>query len=112
MAVKKSSTAKKEEVKVEVTPTVEVEETVEVAEEVTEEVTVETEEIEENKGLEVDTTVVAEEPKVKGNVRVRMNKDHQCFIGGEHYVLTAGQCYNVPANVKEILNRAGLLAPL
>ena len=107
MAVKKTTANKEAEVKVEVTPTVE-EETVES----TEEVTVETEEIEENKGLEVDTTPVAEEPKVKGNVRIRMNKDHSCFIGGEHYVLTAGQCYNVPANVKEILNRAGLLAPL
>ena len=108
MAVKKTTANKEAEVKVEVTPIVEVEETVES----TEEVTVETEEIEENKGLEVDTTPIAEEPKVKGNVRIRMNKDHSCFIGGEHYVLTAGQCYNVPANVKEILNRAGLLAPL
>ena len=76
MAVKKTAT-KKEEVKVDVTPTVEVEETVES----TEEVTVETEEIEENKGLEVDTTPVAEEPKVKGNVRIRMNQKHHCYIG-------------------------------
>ena len=98
MAVKKTAT-KKEEVKVDVTPEVEVD----TAEEIT---------VEEPKGLEVDPTPVSEEPKVTGNVRVRMKKDHSCFIGGEHYVLTAGQCYNVPANVKEILNRADLLAPL
>ena len=98
MTVKKTAT-KKEEVKVDVTPEVEVD----TAEEIT---------VEEHKGLEVDTTPVSEEPKVTGNVRVRMKKDHSCFIGGEHYVLTAGQCYNVPANVKEILNRADLLAPL
>ena len=98
MTVKKTAT-KKEEVKVDVTPEVEVD----TVEEIT---------VEEPKGLEVDTTPVSEEPKVTGNVRVRMKKDHSCFIGGEHYVLTAGQCYNVPANVKEILNRADLLAPL
>ena len=98
MTVKKTAT-KKEEVKVDVTPEVEVD----TAEEIT---------VEEPKGLEVDPTPVSEEPKVTGNVRVRMKKDHSCFIGGEHYVLTAGQCYNVPANVKEILNRADLLAPL
>lgn len=109
MAVKKATANKESEVKVEVTPEVEI--TEEVVEEF-EEVTTETEEIKENKGLEVDPTPVADEPKVKGNVRIRMNKDHSCFIGGEHYVLTAGQCYNVPENVKNILNRAGLLAPL
>lgn len=100
MAVKKTN--KEADVKVEVTTEEVVEETV--VEEV--------ETTEEPKGLEVDVTPVAEEPKVKGNVRIRMKNDHHCYIGGEHYVLTAGQCYNVPANVKDILNKAGHLAPL
>ena len=49
---------------------------------------------------------------VHKNVRVRANRDHRCFIGGELYDLKEGQCYNVPEFVKSVLNKAGILAPL
>lgn len=98
MAVKK--TTKKEEVNIEVTP--------EVKEEVTE-----TKKSENKKAdIEVDVKPLEDTVKVSGNVRIRMNADHRCYIGGEFYNLTKGQCYNVPQNVKDVLNRAGLLAPL
>lgn len=88
--------------------------------EVTVEETVEVDVAEETKGLEVTPEVAdievdtkeVEEPKTTGNVRIRMLKDHRCYIGGEHYVLSKGQCYNVPVNVKDVLNNAGLLSPL
>lgn len=67
-------------------------------------------------GLQVEPTVVEEAKATvtsnNGNVRIRANRKHHCFIGGTHYYLEKGQCYNVPMNVKEILNRAGILAPL
>lgn len=102
MAVKKSI---KKELEADTTLEVEVNSELEVTPDV-----VEVED--DNKGLEVDTTPVADEPKVKGNVRIRMNQNHHCYIGGENYNLVAGQCYNVPENVKNILNKAGLLSPL
>lgn len=45
-------------------------------------------------------------------VKIRMRVDHRCFIAMQRYDLKAGQTYNVPVNVKDILNRAGLLSPL
>ena len=102
MAVKKTNKeveVKEEKVVVDTTETVEVEPNVK-----------------EEVAVEVEPEVVEKAKAVKtsnnGNVRIRALKNHHCFIGGEHYYLEAGQCYNVPANVKEILNRAGLLAPL
>lgn len=109
MAVKKS---KKTEVVVE-TPNVEID--TEAVEEVVEEV-IETEEKTSDFEVEVVPEVVEEAKPAttssNGNVRIRMAKKHVCFIGGTRYFLEAGQCYNVPANVKDILNRAGLLSPL
>lgn len=113
MAVKKTS---KKEVEVVETPTVEVD--TEVVEETIEETIEEVVETKkENKvEVEVEPTVIDEAlPTVtssKGNVRIKMANRHHCFIGGVRYDLEAGQCYNVPINVKEILNRAGLLTPL
>lgn len=77
------------------------EETVEVEPEVSEPV------------ISVDTTTVKESniPEEK-NVKIRMRVNHSCTIAMQRYDLKAGQCYNVPVNVKDILNRAGLLAPL
>lgn len=62
--------------------------------------------------VEVDTEVAKEEVHVKKDVRIRVARDHRCFIGGEMYDLKAGSCYNVPEFVKKTLNRAGILAPL
>ena len=116
MAVRKVN-KKEEETKVEVTTAVaEEEEVVEATTEATEEevptveVTEQTEEPEVK--VEVDTEVAKEEVHVKKDVRIRVARDHRCFIGGEMYDLKAGSCYNVPEFVKKTLNRAGVLAPL
>lgn len=125
MAVKKAN--KKDEVNV--TPEVEVEETaveatetqsvetevetpVEDVEETTPEVEVETPV--EDTPLEVDTSVAdvdtSNQPAEK--VKIRMRVDHTCTIAMERYDLKAGKTYVVPKNVKNILNKAGYLAPL
>lgn len=45
-------------------------------------------------------------------VRVMTNTNHTCSIGGVRYTFTKGVCKNVPSQVKEILRKAGLLAPI
>ena len=50
--------------------------------------------------------------EVNPKVKIRMRVDHHCVVAMNRYDLKAGKTYNVPANVKEILNKAGLLAPL
>lgn len=57
---------------------------------------------------------VAEVKAVPKNdkVKIRMRVDHKCCIAMERYDLKAGKTYVVPENVKNILNKAGLLAPL
>lgn len=50
--------------------------------------------------------------KPNGNVKIRMRVDHKCCIAMERYDLKAGKTYVVPENVKNILNKAGYLAPL
>lgn len=51
-------------------------------------------------------------PTTEQQVRIRMARDHRCTIAMKFYDLKKGQCYNVPPNVKRILNKAGLLSPL
>lgn len=56
-----------------------------------------------------------EEPlnKTKENkVKVRLNKDHKCCIGGERYYFKKDGVYTVNTNIKRILNKGGLLKPL
>ena len=60
--------------------------------------------------FDVDEEQIPEEKNK--NVRIRMRVDHRCTIAMERYDLKKGQCYNVPENVRNILNNAGLLAPL
>lgn len=114
MAVKKA-------VKKDTTPEVEVQETPVVDTEVgdnTKEVEVETDvevsvpEEEKEPEVDIDSKAVKDKTVVHKNVRVRANRDHRCFIGGELYDLKEGQCYNVPEFVKKTLNKAGVLAPL
>lgn len=50
--------------------------------------------------------------KISNNAKIRMRVDHRCTIAMERYDLKAGQVYTVPKNVRDILNRAGLLSPL
>ena len=63
--------------------------------------------------IEVDTEAITvkedNQPKI---ARIRMRVDHKCCVAMERYDLKAGKTYNVPENVKDILNKAGLLAPL
>lgn len=126
MAVKKVNTkseVKEEVVEVDVTEAVEAptEEVSTTADENIEEVEVETPEVEipevsvdEPSDIEVDekSAEVDRSNQPNGNVKIRMRVDHKCCIAMERYDLKAGKTYVVPANVKGILNRAGLLAPL
>ena len=110
-AVKKDTTP---EVEVQETPVVETEE-ISVDAEVedkTKEVEVSVPEEEKEPEVEIDSKAVEDKTVVHKNVRVRANRDHRCFIGGELYDLKEGQCYNVPEFVKSVLNKAGILAPL
>lgn len=49
------------------------------------------------------------EPK---NVRVILNTNHKCHIGGNWYTFEEGKQYNVPENVKAVLRKANLLSAL
>lgn len=62
--------------------------------------------------VQVDTTTIKEQNKPMENVKIRMAVDHSCVIAMERYELKAGKTYNVPRNVRNILNRNGLLKPL
>ena len=65
-------------------------------------------------GVEVDTSNAEVDlaNKPSGKVKIRMRCDHKCCIAMERYDLKEGKTYIVPANVKNILNKAGYLAPL
>lgn len=87
---------------------VEVEETTEVE---VPEVTVETP-VANDVVVDTESAQVNTSNKPSGNVKIRMRVDHKCCIAMERYDLKAGKTYVVPENVKRILNKAGLLAPL
>ena len=59
-----------------------------------------------------ESAVVDEHKKPEERVKIRLRVDHSCCIAMEYYDFKAGEVYRVPRNVKRILNRAGLLAPL
>lgn len=62
--------------------------------------------------VEVAPTGVDEKKKPEERVKIRLRVDHNCCIAMEFYEFKANKVYTVPKNVKKILNRAGLLAPL
>ena len=62
--------------------------------------------------VEVAPTGVDEKKKPEEHVKIRLRVDHNCCIAMEFYEFKANKVYTVPKNVKRILNRAGLLAPL
>ena len=62
--------------------------------------------------VEVASTGVDEKKKPEERVKIRLRVDHNCCIAMEFYEFKANKVYTVPKNVKRILNRAGLLAPL
>ena len=55
-----------------------------------------------------NTLLITKEP----NVRVKLNKDLQTYIGDRWYYFKKGKVETVPQNVKEILFKAGMLDPL
>ena len=72
-------------------------------------------EIEEEKtevNVDLNKATVNTTNKPDGKVKIKMRVDHRCTIAMERYDLVAGKTYIVPRNVKNILNKAGLLAPL
>lgn len=54
---------------------------------------------------------IVQKPVVK-NVKILPNCDHTCSIGGTRYFLKKSVQTNVPQEVKDILNKSGLLMPL
>ncbi len=50
--------------------------------------------------------------KSEGKEKIRVNVNHFCNIGGERYDFKKNEIYEVPIQVKLILQRANLLAPL
>lgn len=66
------------------------------------------------KSTKKDVEVITdnEDKKPTKMVKILMKENHKCCIGGEWYYLLEGKHYNVPENVKEILNNAGKLLPL
>lgn len=51
-------------------------------------------------------------PKRQPNVRIKTNKDYRTFIGDRWFNFKKGVEANVPAHVKEILYKAGVLDTL
>lgn len=47
-----------------------------------------------------------------GMAKVATNRNHKCNIGGQVYYFVEGEVQTVPKNVKEVLLRAGILAPI
>lgn len=68
----------------------------------------------EQQAVSEEVVLEVEEPKVAPvkMVKILMNQDHKCFIGGEWYYLLKDKHYNVPENVKSILMRGNKLRPL
>lgn len=54
---------------------------------------------------------IEQKPAVK-SFKILPKVDHNCYIGGTRYYLRKGVQTNVPQEVKDILNKAGLLMPL
>lgn len=113
MAVKKVKTVEKEEVKTTVDGVVV--DNKEVVEEPVVDVqdtpVVEIEDKEPEVEIEEEATKVDNSKKPK-DVKIKMREDHRCTVAMETYDLKKGKTYTVPRNVKNILNKAGLLAPL
>lgn len=69
---------------------------------------------EEESKISEKITFNGEVPKVPVDkkVKVKLNRDHSCVIGGVRYNFKRGKQVDVPQGVKVILANAKLLAPL
>lgn len=63
---------------------------------------------EEGKPVEIEIQGKKEEPRVK----IKTKKNHRCFIGGTWYSFLEGKVTTVPQNVKNVLMKTDILAPL
>lgn len=66
-------------------------------------------------GASTDEVVMTPKEKsrpIERNVKVCLNTDHSCSIGGVRYHFEKGKSQNVPESVKAILKQAGLLTAL
>ena len=71
--------------------------------------TVET--VEEKSNEVISNENIVQKAPVK-NVKILPKCDHTCCIGGTRYFLKKGIQTNVPQEVKDVLNKSGLLMPL
>lgn len=71
--------------------------------------TVET--VEEKSDEVISNESIVQKAPVK-NVKILPKCDHTCCIGGTRYFLKKGIQTNVPQEVKDVLNKSGLLMPL
>ena len=71
--------------------------------------TVET--VEEKSDEVISNENIVQKAPVK-NVKILPKCDHTCCIGGTRYFLKKGIQTNVPQEVKDVLNKSGLLMPL
>ena len=59
-----------------------------------------------------DTTTFEPEQTKEKLVKVKLNNNFRCCIGGERYDFKKDEVYLVNRNIKRILNKSGLLKPL
>jgi hypothetical protein len=62
--------------------------------------------------IDTDAALVDTKPVSEKKVKIKLNINHRCNIGGEWYDFKKDGEYSVPEGVKEILKEAGLLSPL
>lgn len=66
----------------------------------------------EDNPVSVVEEAIQSKKSMKKDVRIKVARNHKCFIGGEWYDLKEGNIYNVPEFVKQTLANRGLLLPL
>lgn len=59
-----------------------------------------------------DTTTFEPEQTKEKLVKVKLNNNFRCCVGGERYDFKKDEVYLVNRNIKRILNKSGLLKPL
>ena len=80
--------------------------------------TSEGEEVDTSKGQDSFSPSIGDEVSFESNevkdtkVKIRLNANHRCCIGGERYYFEEDKVYSVNPNIKRILNKSGLLKPL
>lgn len=58
---------------------------------------------------EMEKVEINVEVKEEKNVKIKPNQDINCYIGDQFYRIPKGKIVSVPQNVKDILQKAGML---